>query len=36
VGYLMPRHKSIDIDTQEDFDMAEFFAGKYRINKKDS
>jgi pseudaminic acid cytidylyltransferase len=29
VGYLMPRHKSIDIDTQEDFDMAEFFARKY-------
>ena len=36
VGYLMPRHKSIDIDTQEDFDMAEFFAGKYRVNKKES
>jgi len=30
VGYLMPRHKSIDIDTQEGFEMAEFFARKYR------
>jgi pseudaminic acid cytidylyltransferase len=29
VGYLMPRHKSIDIDTQEDLDMAEFFARKH-------
>jgi N-acylneuraminate cytidylyltransferase len=29
VGYLMPRHKSIDIDTQEDFEMAEFFARKH-------
>lgn len=29
VGYRMPRWKSIDIDTQEDFDMAEFFGKKY-------
>lgn len=29
VGYMMPRWKSVDIDTREDFEMAEFFARKY-------
>jgi CMP-N-acetylneuraminic acid synthetase len=26
IGYVMPRWKSVDIDTQEDFSLAEFFA----------
>jgi pseudaminic acid cytidylyltransferase len=29
IGYRMPRWKSVDIDTQEDFDLAEFFAQRH-------
>lgn len=29
VGYLMPRRKGIDIDTEEDFQLAEYFAKTY-------
>jgi len=29
VGYMMPRWKSVDIDTMEDFHLAQYFARKY-------
>jgi CMP-N,N'-diacetyllegionaminic acid synthase len=28
VGYLMPRNRSVDIDTAEDFELAEFYLSK--------
>ena len=28
-GYVMPQNRSVDIDTVEDFELAEFFATKY-------
>ncbi len=30
VGYLLPRYKAIDIDTQEDLQLAEFLFGRMR------
>lgn len=32
IGYEMPRWKSVDVDTQEDFDLLEFYAKKYKEN----
>jgi CMP-N,N'-diacetyllegionaminic acid synthase len=28
-AYIMPRNRSVDIDTQEDFDLAEFYMTRY-------
>jgi pseudaminic acid cytidylyltransferase len=28
-GHVMPRWKSVDMDTADDFDLAQFYAGKY-------
>ena len=33
-GYWMPRHLSVDIDFQEDWDLAEFYYQKYFLNAK--
>jgi N-acylneuraminate cytidylyltransferase/CMP-N,N'-diacetyllegionaminic acid synthase len=31
-GYIMPRIRSVDIDVQEDFDLAEFYLNKFNGN----
>ncbi|EGQ7944305.1 acylneuraminate cytidylyltransferase family protein [Vibrio cholerae] len=33
-GYIMPRSRSVDIDTLDDFMYAEFLLSKYNANKK--
>jgi len=30
VGYFMPRERSIDIDTKDDFELVEYYAGKLK------